>query len=306
MSDSRNETVAAVVVTYNRRNLLAQCVDALLAQSRPVDAIYVVDNASTDGTPEMIASKYAGRVIYERLSGNIGGAGGFHHGMKRAYEEGYDWIWVMDDDVVHDPDCLKALLEHRASRILVPVRLLDNSTVAEGSAIQLDLQNPLRRWMKVKCVYERYRLLADLPDEIELEDFSFEGPLFHRSIPERMGFPLADFFYSFDDTEYACRARFVLRERIVLIKGAHVFRLRPATETCGPAAWRQYCFSRNMLAVRRIYGSNLLARWAGYAFLAASALKLLLQGEAGSSYFRILLHAALDSLRTPMPLRYRP
>jgi|YelNatPaOPRAMG01_1025707.scaffolds.fasta_scaffold60829_1 rhamnopyranosyl-N-acetylglucosaminyl-diphospho-decaprenol beta-1,3/1,4-galactofuranosyltransferase len=148
MSEDKHETVAAVVVTYNRKDLLRQCLDGILRQTRPVDAIYVVDNASTDGTGQMIAAEYADRVIYERLPENTGGAGGFHHGMKRPYEDGHDWIWVIDDDVVHDPDCLKALLEHRASRILVPVHLLDNSTVAEGSAIQLDLQHPLRRWMK--------------------------------------------------------------------------------------------------------------------------------------------------------------
>jgi len=96
------ETVAAVVVTYNRKHLLKECLDALLAQTRPIDAIIVMDNASTDGTPEFLeAQGYLTNPIidYVRLSENTGGAGGFHYGVKRGYEQGFDWLWLMDDDV---------------------------------------------------------------------------------------------------------------------------------------------------------------------------------------------------------------
>ncbi|MEA2426991.1 MAG: rhamnopyranosyl-N-acetylglucosaminyl-diphospho-decaprenol beta,3/1,4-galactofuranosyltransferase, partial [Thermoleophilaceae bacterium] len=43
-------SVAAAVVTHNRRELLGQCVEAILAQTRPVSKVLVIDNASTDGT----------------------------------------------------------------------------------------------------------------------------------------------------------------------------------------------------------------------------------------------------------------
>jgi rhamnopyranosyl-N-acetylglucosaminyl-diphospho-decaprenol beta-1,3/1,4-galactofuranosyltransferase len=226
--------------------------------------------------------------------------------MKRAYEDGHDWIWVMDDDVMADPDCLEALLFRRPSRILVPVRELGRSTVEEGSAIRLDLRNPLRRWPKAGCVYEVYPLWDDLPEQLELQDLSFEGPLFHRSIPERAGFPRADFFWSFDDTEYACRARLLLGERIYLVKRALIRRLHPTSGTSSSPCWKQYCFLRNMLALRRTYGVNLLARYSGYVFLAASLIKLALRGQARSGVLRIYFHAALDSTRKPMPLRYGP
>lgn len=85
--------VAAVVVTYNRKELLRECLNALLNQTRPLDEIIVIDNASTDGTQEMIAKEFP-YITYVLMSENIGGAGGFHEGMKLAYEKGYDWIWV--------------------------------------------------------------------------------------------------------------------------------------------------------------------------------------------------------------------
>ncbi|HNS25876.1 MAG TPA: glycosyltransferase, partial [Methanobacteriaceae archaeon] len=112
------ETVCAVVVTYNRRELLIECLDALRNQTRPVDAVYLVDNASTDDTPELLLEKgyldlvpETGEeawertlkrddlvVHYLRLSHNQGGSGGFHQGVKRAYQQGYQWLWLMDDD----------------------------------------------------------------------------------------------------------------------------------------------------------------------------------------------------------------
>lgn len=58
---------------------------------------------------------------YLIIAGERGGAAGFHEGMKRAYEEGYDWIWVMDDDALPHADALEKLLAHREeAEVLIP------------------------------------------------------------------------------------------------------------------------------------------------------------------------------------------
>src|SRR5262245_34479345 len=93
-----SDRICAVVVTFNRKPLLAKCLLSLERQSRRPDAILVVDNRSTDGTAAMLAEQF-GHLSYLRLEANTGGAGGFHEGMKWAYERGFDWLWVMDDDV---------------------------------------------------------------------------------------------------------------------------------------------------------------------------------------------------------------
>ena len=56
-NQSQKEKIAAVVVTYNRKDLLKECLDALLNQTRPLDSIILIDNASTDGTPEFLKEK---------------------------------------------------------------------------------------------------------------------------------------------------------------------------------------------------------------------------------------------------------
>lgn len=87
-----SERVCAVIATYNRKELLRECLQSVLSQTRLPDHILVVDNASTDGTQEMLKEE-SPQVEVLRLPENQGGAGGFHEGMKRAYEEGFDWLW---------------------------------------------------------------------------------------------------------------------------------------------------------------------------------------------------------------------
>ena len=102
-------TVAAVVVTYNRQAKVGETLDRILAQTRAPDWIIVVDNASTDGTDQVLASYCSDRrVIVYRLQRNMGGAGGFSAGMARGYELGADFVWLMDDDCYPSPQgCVK-------------------------------------------------------------------------------------------------------------------------------------------------------------------------------------------------------
>jgi GT2 family glycosyltransferase len=115
--------ICAVVPTYNRKELLAQCLEALLRQTRRLDEILVIDNASTDGTGQMIAERFPDRVTHVRLSENTGSAGGFTAGMSLAYGHGHGWIWCMDDDAIPAEDTLQKLLEEDS--------LSDGPTVAK-------------------------------------------------------------------------------------------------------------------------------------------------------------------------------
>jgi rhamnopyranosyl-N-acetylglucosaminyl-diphospho-decaprenol beta-1,3/1,4-galactofuranosyltransferase len=130
--------VAAVVVTYNRKDVLADCLRELLAQSRPLDEIIAVDNASTDGTYEVIRCEFAD-VTYVRLPENSGGAGGFHEGIKLACQKGYDWIWCMDDDGLPAPDALEKLLEHISEGVLLANCLVVSKQHPDRLAFSLPL-----------------------------------------------------------------------------------------------------------------------------------------------------------------------
>ena len=105
---SKEKKVIAVIVTYNRKELLKECVEAILEQNYKNCDVLIVDNASTDGTYEYISKLLKNkRVIYKNTGANLGGAGGFNFGIKEAYKLGCDFVWIMDDDCIVHKDTLQ-------------------------------------------------------------------------------------------------------------------------------------------------------------------------------------------------------
>ncbi len=269
------ETVCAVVVTYNRKKLLIECLEAIKYQSRPVNAIYIIDNASTDGTPEVLLDyNYIDHVpsinhkgIYEknyfknqiqihylRMIENTGGAGGFHEGVKKAYIKGYDWIWIMDDDVEPEKNCLKKLLKNRLkSMVLVPLRLsMDTNSIDEHSAIEFNLRNPFLKDPKCVTIFNKYTTIDSIPDVVNLQDFSFEGPLINSEIIKNIGYPRKDFFIYGDDADYSLRISLKLKENIILIKDAIMYRKLKINDNI--PNWKWYYIMRNMNFISLHYG----------------------------------------------------
>ena len=117
------ETIAAVVVTFNRLKLLKRTINALRNQTWPIAEIVVVNNGCTDGTGEWLEAQKDLTVITQD---NVGGSGGFHTGIGHAATLHTDFIWCMDDDVFPTPTCLERLLEaartHNDAAILAPRR----------------------------------------------------------------------------------------------------------------------------------------------------------------------------------------
>jgi dTDP-4-dehydrorhamnose reductase len=103
--------VFAVVYTYNRKELVAQCIDSIRAQSLSPERIIVIDNGSADGTRAYLAERGIlddPRIEYVRLDVNTGAAGGLRTSITHAFQRGCEWAWVMDDDVICDVDALAA------------------------------------------------------------------------------------------------------------------------------------------------------------------------------------------------------
>ncbi len=100
--------VVAVVVTWNRRDLLEESIDALRGQTHRPAAIVVVDNASTDETGDYLSTQADLDVV--RLEKNTGGAGGFAVGIEQALTHGPDLLWLLDDDTVPSPSAAEELV----------------------------------------------------------------------------------------------------------------------------------------------------------------------------------------------------
>lgn len=201
-TDSRKKSVAAVVVTYNRKQLLLECLDCLEAQdlARLGDSyelsVIVVDNASTDGTEEALEPYVtSGRISYFNTGENLGGAGGFNYGMRVAVEAGHDYVWVMDDDCMAHPDTLRELL-------LAGEGLEDDFGYLTSVCLWTD-GNP--------CTMNRQRH----PLHTTIEDFSpelqpctlasFVSLFVPADVIAELGLPIKDFFIWTDDWEFTRR-----------------------------------------------------------------------------------------------------
>lgn len=188
------DSIAAVVVSYNRKHLLVECVDALLAQTVPLEAIYVIDNASTDGTQELLRERGYLRLPTIRsvvLPQNSGGAGGFHDGMEIAYADGHDWIWVMDDDCEPLPDALALMLP--CTTIPQVAAIANRKLRADRGELSVGNTLPMPGKPGNEAGYKY------------LSFSSFVGLMVHRSTIERIGLPRKEFFIYGDDVEYCQR-----------------------------------------------------------------------------------------------------
>lgn len=252
------EQVAVVVVTFNRADLLERMLEGLAGLDRAPDAVFVVNNASTDHTREVLERSTLPGLVAIHTTENLGGAGGFHLGLKTAYDKGFDVMWLMDDDVVPAPDCLTRLLEVDGS-CLIAVREDLTGALVEKSAIRFDLRNPLAIRPKTASIDSTYASRADMPATVEVENVAFEGFLVRRAVVERIGLPDPSYFIFYDDVDFAIRARragFPIRA----VRDAVLVRQLSFDQQHDLAGWKGYYMYRNLFAVHFRYGENVLVR----------------------------------------------
>jgi rhamnopyranosyl-N-acetylglucosaminyl-diphospho-decaprenol beta-1,3/1,4-galactofuranosyltransferase len=197
--------VAAVVVTYNRRALLTECLAALRAQTRPPDRIVVVDNASEDGTPDLLRAQPP-PVEPLLLPENLGATGGFHEGIKHAAAGEADWLWILDDDTIARPDALERLLAG-ADRVPAgrpPALLASRVEWRDGRAHPMNMPILRRRDLPAMAAACERGLLP-------LRTTTWVSMLISRTAVERYGLPRKPLFFQADDIDYS--ARILRRER---------------------------------------------------------------------------------------------
>lgn len=202
--------IAAVVVTYNRKELLLQCLDHLSKQTVPCD-ILVIDNGSSDGTGEAVKQLDLKDALYFNTGKNLGGAGGFHYGMKAAADHGYQYAWVMDDDTLPESHALSQLVS--ADR-----ELNGNYGFLCSRVLWTDGSNCVMN-MPRKSMYRDIDGWNEALVPCVLASFV---SLFLRTETIRtFGLPISEFFIWSDDWEYTRRISlkkkcFAVRDSIVI------------------------------------------------------------------------------------------
>ena len=188
--------VIAVVVTYNRKILLLNCIDALLHQSLNFDKIIIVYNASTDGTIEFLEAKKIldhPKLVLLKQNENTDGAGGFSTGMKYAFESGADYVWMMDDDAVPHQNALEQLMNHATPNHIYGSLAVNGKDTAWTTTL-----------LPGSKTIDSKNLISIIS---EVQSLPFLGYLTSKEIFEKLGLPDNSYFIAADDVEYCLRAQ---------------------------------------------------------------------------------------------------
>ncbi|MFD4180073.1 glycosyltransferase [Rhodococcus sp. NPDC058514] len=185
--------IVGVVVTHRRRELLAESLKVLAAQTRPLDHLIVVDNANEDAVRELVGAADV-PTTYLGSRHNLGGAGGFALGMLHALSLGADWVWLADDDGRPEgPEVLATLLDCATRHGL-----------AEVSPVVCNIDEPARLAFPLRRGLEWRRLRSELGDDGDLLPgiaSLFNGALFSADAIDAVGVPDLRLFVRGDEVE---------------------------------------------------------------------------------------------------------
>lgn len=237
-------TIACVIVTYNRCELLVSCLKRILEQTIPVSVIFLIDNASSDGTEKRLKDEgfiAHPRIRYIRQAENIGGAGGFRRGMELALETDCDWVWLLDDDVKPQQSCLDKLLQYsNISKCIHPIVVYDDGSTHEwehlfepSTTYQIGLGNISFRNGKDWCA---------------MQVGCFEGMLIGTDVVQKIGLPLAEFFVFGDDGHYGFLAN--QHTNVIYVKNAILEKAQKPPASYTP--FKIYYDIRNRFLLRKL------------------------------------------------------
>ena len=102
--------VLAVVLNWNGHAMTVRCVEHLRRQDHPSIDILVVDNGSTDGSPEILSAGVVTPAELRSLSENVGFTGGMNIGLEAARAGAYDYVWLVNNDAFAEQSCLSTLV----------------------------------------------------------------------------------------------------------------------------------------------------------------------------------------------------
>jgi rhamnopyranosyl-N-acetylglucosaminyl-diphospho-decaprenol beta-1,3/1,4-galactofuranosyltransferase len=220
------DRIATVVVTYNRKELLIKSLESIRKQTLKPDAIYIIDNLSTDGTVEMLLEKkyipflpdkqisndqiikssvksysdLSGDIIvhYVRKFENDGGAGGFYAGINYAYIDGYDWFWLMDDDgIAHNEQLRELIVKSQEKSIMFANALVCNINKPDELAFGgLNNGNDFITTRNAACATKFINYSIN----------PFNGTLVNRLVISKIGNVKKEMFIWGDETEFTLRA----------------------------------------------------------------------------------------------------
>jgi len=295
--------IAAVVVTYNRREQILKTINTLLAEA--IDLVFVVDNGSTDGTRQDLSDVKDDRLILHFSDTNLGGAGGFELALRTVVRDhDPDWIVIMDDD---GRPMSGAIERFRSSDTQAWDAVAGAVFYPSGQICEMNrpVLNPFKHTsIFFKTMFGGGRAAFHIPDDafessapVPIDGSSFVGLFLSRRGVELAGYPDGRLFVYGEDGLYTLSLS-QAGGRIAFFPDIH-FEHDCSTFASAPGRftppWKAYYYHRNLLLLYR--------RAAGLFFWPALLIvlpkwfwKTKAQGETKGAYLRYLSRAIRDGL----------
>ena len=225
----QNKNIAAIMVTYNRRDIVLEALDCLQAQTQQVAHIVIVDNNSSDDTIEVLLERKDRdpRISIVRSFENSGFGAGLALGMNWALENlSPDYMWLMDDDSYPVADALELLLKNTI-QYHYDVLGLSGYILTMGS--------------KKKVIPQS--------NSVDVDFILIDNALVSIETIKKIGVPSGEFFMMCEDYDYCLRIK-AAGFKLGVIKNNHVTRLNLGSQKFSKATlWRGYYHSRNHLII---------------------------------------------------------
>jgi GT2 family glycosyltransferase len=230
---NHNFKIAVVIVTFNRCDELVKTISAIQNQGILENDIIVINNNSTDNTKNILDSNYK-NILSLHLNENIASAGGFSKGMQTAYEKGYDWVWLFNDDSRPVEGSLKSILEHLNSD-KIQIGLLKIANKDENNKAVLLYWNGVRKPVSV-----------DVSNDIVKTDLiTFDGCIISKKTIEKIGYCDPLYFMGTYEFDYCLKAKDAGIGVYTLPNG--LIEDGKLGGKNGTPPWRQYYNTRNHL-----------------------------------------------------------
>lgn len=242
---------AAVIVTYNRRYLLQECINDVENQIIAPSSIIVINNASTDDTLRYLEELNKKSSIFDivNLSQNIGGAGGFAKGMEIALQKDVDCVLVLDDDAMIDRDYMRNILQ---TRVQNPQYKAFAGMVKTGGRIDTFHRRNLQ---KIGLLFKNCKEREYRQSSFTCDIASFCGMVIDTDLIRQIGLPHTEYFICYDDTEYSLRINHY--SKILVAPRAELNHKTKQNIVTFPRRydWKDYYAVRNRILMVREHGT---------------------------------------------------
>ncbi|HEV6499998.1 TPA: glycosyltransferase family 2 protein [Streptococcus pneumoniae] len=271
-------SVCALVVTYNRSKYLQKALEGILNQQQEISGILIYNNNATDNTEEILmkfgyvdskgdkikenylysTEKDGKHFYYYHNDENLGGAGGFANGIRLISELDYDYVWIMDDDVYPEPNCLSEIMKQMSvQNVQVGIPNRTDENFYDRAIIGFDFDDYHKFWteMRKTVTYGPFD-----EEAIKVVDMPFEGPVVEMALLRKVGIPDSGFFIEYDDSDFAQRLQ--QYSDIIFATKAQLHRqlavkVDPSeVKKVEPYNWRNYYKIRNNIIFDKRYGKN--------------------------------------------------